>query len=442
VFVRPGIDQLKDIAEHAYEVLYRRRRVFAVVSAGLAFLLSLILLLQTPTYEASSLVLVKFGRELVYQSEVGKEQTVLTARDKATMINSEVAILHSRPVLEKVAETVGLPALYPDLGEAAAEVDAAPSDEKAQTLKLLHSQAAERLGESISTQALPDADVLSITFQHPDPITAETTIRELLDRFVEAHLEAYGTPAIAPFLERRVSEYEARLDASEKKLLEFETQHAAFALESPQTTLMQWRDETLKELTEVDNRIAAIRARHAEDAAAAEARNTLMNLQLEAEQLKGALRKDAVERIAVVQRFIASRKAEGEREVSASEQKKQALLAKLERTELELKEFPTLSAEYRSLRRERDADEEQYALYRRRLRDARLSSDMDREKIASISIIQPASTSPEPVWPPSKTASLPVVFVLSLVAGGLAAVLVDRYGGTGIPWLDEGSEPV
>ena len=99
-------------------MLRRRQRVFAIVAGGLASLLVLAILLQTSLFEASSLVLVKFGRELLYQSEVGKEQT-LTARDKQTMINSELAIVHSRPVLQKVARGVGLEKLYPDLAEAA-----------------------------------------------------------------------------------------------------------------------------------------------------------------------------------------------------------------------------------------------------------------------------------------------------------------------------------
>jgi uncharacterized protein involved in exopolysaccharide biosynthesis len=384
---------------------------------------------------------VKFGRELVYQTEVGAEQT-LTARDKETVINSELAILHSRPVLREVGRTVGLEKLYPDLGEAVAEAETAPASEsRDREIALLYAQAAERVGASLSAQGLPDADVLSISFQHADPIVAEATVTALVHRFLEAHLEAYGEGGMATFLDRRVASYLERLDASEKQLLEFETQHAAFALESPQTTLMQWRDEILQDLTEVENRMASVRMRHMEDAAVAEARNALMNLQLEAEQLVGGLREDAEARIQVVQRFIGGRRAEVEREVRILEEKTVQLQEQLAEIDRELVAFPTLSAEYRRLRRERDADEEQYATYQRRLRDARLSSDMDREKIASISIIQPASTGPDPVSPPSKALTIPIALLLSLVAGGLVAVLADRLGGTSVAWLDAPWKP-
>lgn len=435
---RPGIDELREIWDQAYEALLRRQRVFVAVAGSLAALLLLAILLQTPQFEASSLVLVKFGRELVYQSEVGKEQQTLSARDKATMINSELAILHSRPVLQSTAHAVGLERLYPDLAEAVAEVKAEGNladDDPA--LDIYYAQAAERLAASVSAQALPEADVMSVSFQHADPATAQVTVKELVNGFIEAHLEAYGAPAIAMFLDRRVTEYERRLDASEKRLQEFETAHAAFALESPQTTLMQWRDESIRQLSEAESQIAAIRARGHEDASTAQAHNERMRLQLEAEQLDGTLRKDTDQRIRTVEGFIAGRRAEVEREVGVFDRKKRDLEQRLTQIDLELKQLPTLSAEYRRLRRERDADEEQYATYRQRLRDARVSSDMDREKIASISIIQPASIAPEAVWPPSRMASIPFAVGLSLVFGALAAVLVERLGGTGIEWLDE-----
>ena len=58
-------------------------------------------------------------------------------------------------------------------------------------------------------------------------------------------------------LGRRVSDYEKRLDESEKRLQEFETAHAAFALESPQTTLMQWRGRRRTPLPQMLGRLSS-----------------------------------------------------------------------------------------------------------------------------------------------------------------------------------------
>ncbi len=431
---RPGIDQIREIAQGLLQLLQRQRGVFFAISALTGTGLLLAVLLQTPIYEATSLLLVKFGREVVYQPEVGGDKA-LSNRDKETVMNSELAILRSRPVMRKVVEAVGISVLYPDLGATLEELEQTEGAES--EVSLLRARAAERLNASITAQALPDADVLKLSMQHPDPLVAEQTVEALVDGFVEAHLTAYGEPEIVNFLDDRVAAYLDRLDESERRLQEFETAHAAFALESPQMTLMQWRDETLREISEVENQMAALRLRHLEDPTVTEAQSQLMHLQVEAEQLEGELLEDTKTRMTVVRRIIARRKAEVNRELAAMEEKHGLLLAKLEGTEGELRQFPTLSADYRRLRRERDADEQQYATYQQRLRDARLSAEMDSEKLASINVIQPASTAPAPVWPPSKTTSVPIALFLALVSGALAAVLVDRLGAEpGRPWLD------
>jgi uncharacterized protein involved in exopolysaccharide biosynthesis len=125
-------------------------------------------------------------------------------------------------------------------------------------------------------------------------------------------------------------------------------------------------------------------------------------------------------------------------ELAALEKKKETVQADLDRTVQELSEMPTLSARYRALVRQRDADEEQYRTYAKRLRDARISSEMDREKIASINVIEPATPSARPTWPPSKSLSIPVAIVLALLMGSIAAIVLDRFGPSGIAWLDGG----
>ena len=62
-----------------------------------ALVLITAIMLQTPLYESTALMLVKVGRELLYQPEIGAERS-FGARDKASVINSELAIVRSQPV--------------------------------------------------------------------------------------------------------------------------------------------------------------------------------------------------------------------------------------------------------------------------------------------------------------------------------------------------------
>jgi uncharacterized protein involved in exopolysaccharide biosynthesis len=439
---RSGFDQLGEIAEQTLALLRRQRRLFGAVSGGMLAALAIAILLQTPLYESTALMLVKFGRELVYQPEIGSDQSFAT-RDKETVINSELAILRSQPVIEGVVNQIGLEKLYPGLAEQLPQ--ATPGSELDEALArerwLLVAEATERLRLGLSAQALPDAEVLQVSFQHPDPIVAAETVNVLVDRFLDAHLSAFSEPEIVVFLTQRVEEYEQRLAESEGALREFEVAHPAFAFDSPQQMLLQSRDEQRAGLREIETQMASIRLRHLqEDGSGAEARTQLLALQVEASRLRGDAKREIEGQIQVVNRFIETRKREMGEELKLLENKIAPLQESLAKTESELAQLPTLSPENRRLRRDRDADEEQYRIYRRRLRDARLSGEMDQAKIASINVIQPASPSPRPVWPPSKAVSLTIAAVLALIAGGLAVALMDRIGPTGIAWLDPDPE--
>jgi len=435
-----GFEQLREIISDSVELLKRQKKVFFCVAGGLASVLSLFILVQTPLYESTALMLVKIGRELVYQQQIGAEQS-FASRNNQTVINSELAILRSLPVLEGVVRATGVEVLYPELGDALLAARAARTDPNVETRDetLLVAEVVERLRATVSTLALPEAEVLQVSYRHPDPIVAATTVNHLVDRFLEAHVNAFAQPEVANFLEQRVSEFEERLAEAERELREFETAHAAFALAAPQEALLGWSAEVRAQLETIETQTAEIRMSHMQnDAAVAEARSTLLALKVEASQLKGSALADSRNRIAVVQSFIRSRQAEVNAEIRRLEQKKAPLEERLAIIDGELAQLPAFSSEYRRLVRERDGDEEQYRTYGRRLRDARLSSEMDREKIASINVIQPGSPAARPVWPPKKGLSVVLAVVLSAIAGVLFLVLVEHVGPTGIAFLDEG----
>ena len=109
-------------------------------------------------------------------------------------------------------------------------------------------------------------------------------------------------------------------------------------------------------------------------------------------------------------------------------QKRAQLEQAHQKLEIEFAQLPNLSTRNRELRRERDAFEEQYSTYLKRLRDARLSHEMDAEKIASINVIQSAAPSPEPIWPLRRELALALGLLIAVAVAGLVATLVDTLG--------------
>jgi uncharacterized protein involved in exopolysaccharide biosynthesis len=435
----PGIDQVREVVGHAIGVVRARRKLFRGVFLGVAALLTATILLQTPLYESTSLMLVKFGRELVYRPEIGTDRSFVSP-DKAAVINSELAILRSRPVLEGVVREIGVPVLYPSMADDYAEAVKLRSEsgDESSAETLMIAEAAERLRLALTSQALPEADVIQVSIQHPDPIVAADAVNQLVEQFLDAHLSAFAQPEVVQFLEGRVSSFEDRLAESEQALRNFQSEHSAFALEDPYAVLIQQREQTRLLLNEIDNQKAAIRLRHMqEDASVGQARNQLLNLEVEASRREGRLLQETRAQIEVVKKFIAQRKAEVNGELQSLEAHRKVVEQELAEIELELKEMPALTSAYRGLASERDGDEEQYRTYRKRLHEARISSEMDRERIASINVIQRATPTPRPVWPPSKPVGVAVALVLALIAAVLTVIGLDRIGPVGVAWLDE-----
>jgi uncharacterized protein involved in exopolysaccharide biosynthesis len=438
---QPGFEQLREIIQRTIHELRRQRRAFLAVSGAIALLLGLAIALQTPLYRSTSLMLLKFGRELVYQPEIGVEQT-FAARDRQTVINSELAILRSQAVLEGAVREIGVEKVYPNLAEelATARREAQGAQESLPETMLV-ALAVERLRASFSTLALPETDVLQISYDHPDPIVAQQTVDALVDHFTVAHLSAYSQPEIVKFLAGRLEAYGEQLALSELLLRDFQLEHKSFALETPQTILLERHTALRARTEELDAQATQIRLSHLqEDLSVTQARSRLLALEEEVALLQGPAARDARSRIQVVQRFIAKRKSEVDGELQSLAKQRVVLEAELVEIDVALAKLPELGAEHRRLVRERDADEEQYRTYQRKLRDARLSSEMDRERIASINVIQRASVSPQAVWPPNKKISFGLAGLLAILAGGLAVLVLNRLGPVGIPRLDGSSE--
>ena len=420
-----SLGRIEARAKDIYSLVQRQSRLFTVVFAGTAILMGALVAMQTPVFESTALLLVKVGRELIYTPQVG-DQKAMASRDKQTVINSELAIMRSEPVIASVVSGVGLDKLYPDLAE---QLPAASEDPAAQqAAAVIQAKAVARLRESLVVLALPDADVLQVSFRHPDGAIAQSAVNTLIDRFTEAHLGAFGEPEVVRFLEDRVETYRGSLDTAEGQLRAFELQHPVFADDLPQAALEKRVQDLRAQIAAIDAQVTQVKLSAVGDnTALGQAQRERLALEMEAARVKGRLRDSADKRIDVVKSFISARRGELDAQVGALQAQRSEFQKELAKAEGERTQLPTLSSQYRDLRRERDALEEQYNTYQKRLRDARVSHEMDNEKIASISVFQKATLAPEAVWPLPPMLGGVVVVVLAALIGALAATVADYY---------------
>jgi uncharacterized protein involved in exopolysaccharide biosynthesis len=412
----------REVLQKAYQRWSLSLSIFALVFG----LVAVFTALQTPTYEASSLLLVKsLGREFMSRAHVGDETFV--PRNREAVIHSELQILRLRDVIGGVISAMGLERLYPDLAKSSE-----PEDRRLE-------KATASFGGDLFAEVLGKTDVIRVAFQHEDPAVAAEALNLLVDRFKGKHLEAFSEPEAAVFLEGKAVEYLTALTSAEERLKSFQSEHEAFALKDPDAYLLRQRTDLNENLRTIQGDIAAARRQHAqEDPAIQRAKTELLDLQLKEQDLRAGYRgtrrelEDTREKIALVKAFIDSRTREGaqrhQEELELLENQKLQIEDRLAHVQSELKGLSRLTAEYRTLSRDVEVKEQNYRAFVGRAEEARVSAEMDVEKIANISVIEKAVPPMDPVRPRK---------VLNLAAGvsvGAALALLLPFLIPPLPW--------
>jgi uncharacterized protein involved in exopolysaccharide biosynthesis len=410
-------------------MLWRRRfaalTLFLLANLGAA----LATLLSTPLFEASSTLLIKFGRESVYRPESGGERGVVVTRNREAMINSEIQILRSSDVVRAVVDEMGVEKLYPGLLRE-------PS--QGTPLEWI---AVARVLASLRAAAVPETDVIEVGFKHPDPDVAAQAVNLIVERFKEKHLEAFAEPEATKFLEEKAESARGHLEQAEQQLKAFQVEHPEFSLEQRDELVIRERAQLIAEVGDVENQIASAQQQGMrEDPIVGRAKTQLLDLQLQEQKLLNTHSDQSRQvanvrrEIARVQEFLAKQQAATDSQqlgtLGLLKQRKAQLEQRIAALDERLRAMPELAYQYRNLTREVDSRQDTYQRYLKRLEDARTSEEMDRQKIANIRVIQKAQIPLAPVSPnPMLNLAVGVVLGLALAAGGV--LLLEQIAPSG-----------
>jgi capsular polysaccharide biosynthesis protein len=149
--------------------------LFTTVISGGTFLL-------TPVYEAKASLLVKLWKEDSSRLGVGTGNSGLNLTfSQDELANTEIQVLTSRELAEKVITSLTLKQIYPDLA--------------VKTTRNLSPMAAavESFGNSLKVTGVRKSNVISISFQHNDPKIAARAVNLLVEAFKEKILPCTAT---------------------------------------------------------------------------------------------------------------------------------------------------------------------------------------------------------------------------------------------------------
>jgi uncharacterized protein involved in exopolysaccharide biosynthesis len=397
---------------------------FLVIAIGV----TLFALRLPKTYEAKSVLLVKFGREFLSRPEAGSgtDRSALSIRPE-TIIRGELSVLTSRDLSSKVVSALGPENIYPGLAK------------NAGTERLGMEAALRSFEESLSVTVAPGSSLIQVAFTHKDPVVAAKAVNMLVDLFKEKHLEVFSTTSTS-FLEAQLGTYGKRLKESESNLATFKRKHGVISFDEQKSALLAQRSAldvnlrtTQNQISELEHKIAFIKSPQWSTDTQPEARTQLLALQQREQELlqKYAESSRMVQNIRKemqVVRDVAQGNSENIRNVEISKTmgeltvlraKADGLRRDLGHIDGEVRTLDAQGNELQNIKRDAAQQERNYQTYTQKLEESLILDDMDRQKMVAISVIEKAT---DTMTPKKSRFSKKILILMGLIGGGFAGL--------------------
>ncbi|MEW5801023.1 MAG: Wzz/FepE/Etk N-terminal domain-containing protein [bacterium] len=257
-------------------VIFKHKGKIVLVFLTVFALAVLVISMQKPVYVSTAKILVKEGREnSTPTTAVMDVPERIMDTTRLEDINSEIEILRSRLLAEKVVEKLGY-----DLTSSSADTGQAPArsaisqilSNSIQALKNLLSHlfpsplltssplspfesAVLTIQRHLAVQLVENSNVIQVSFSSPDPRVTVDVINTLLDFYLDHHLLVHKTPGAYQFFSDQAIEFQQKLEDSEKRLEEFKKRSSLAELDLQREILLRQKGEYESGLEQVESSI-------------------------------------------------------------------------------------------------------------------------------------------------------------------------------------------
>jgi uncharacterized protein involved in exopolysaccharide biosynthesis len=219
-----------------------------------------------PIYTASSEIIVKLGREHFFVPTSTDEAFRPTISfSSLEQINSEMELIKSRPLIEKVVHAIGPTVIYEEFVEEKPgmlkslqlqskkffEKFKFKKQESGQEKKIGLSKADRavlNIQDNLDVKAIKNSRVIQIDFKHKDPQITAIVVEKLVDAYLEQRPHIYKNPQSNAFFQEQADILKDKIDKTEKALKDFREQYNIIALDEERTLLLQRKAELQSEL--------------------------------------------------------------------------------------------------------------------------------------------------------------------------------------------------
>ena len=460
-----GSDRLPTLRDIATPIFRRPKLVlftFLVLVGGTL----LGVLLSPKDYEAKMKILVK--RERVDAAVTPGRDAVMSNPGGVTEeeLNSEVELLKSRDLLEKVVATCNLQgSLSSHFWGRLIPASAAGENDDGQDNGKQISLGVQALENKLQIEPLKKTDLIQITYDSPDPQLAARVLRTLGNLYLEKTVEVHRPPGAFEFFQSESQHYDQELQIAEAQLAKFdhdkgvadpqlEKQIALQKLSEFQATFNQTQvaiKETEKRTRVVEDQLASTPAQTVSQVRSSEnpylmqqLKTTLLDLELKRTALLEKFEPDyrPVQEVQkqieeTIDTITKAQNSPDREETTDRNPSYEWLRSELTKSNAELASLHARAAETQSvirqyrerlgvidvngaaqenLLREVKEAEGNDLLYKQKREEARIGDALDRQRIVNVAIAEAATVPALPTRPH---------WALTLLAGLLLACLVS-----------------
>jgi uncharacterized protein involved in exopolysaccharide biosynthesis len=468
-----GEAELRATIARLRSLIKRRRRTFAFVFVVAALAIQAVAFAWPGKYQADAAILMQKTR-LASGVDADPKQptTVVTGTVSEEEVNSEVAVLTSRQVLERTMLATGLDKIplpwY-------LRVIFAPIRAYERAYSWAHDtpyptpaqRALQGMADSISVQRLKESNILVVSYRSGSPEFSEIVLNELLKHYLDWHVSVHRQMDVQPFftmqaetLNQEVTKIQTELQALKAtvNVADFATERE-IALRSDALL----REESLmlnRQLVELDAKLAAVRRSAAVDDGWTRTstttkpssqvmdglRNQILQLELEQVKLEARYTESSPLVREVRAKLVTARRTLEEERTLVSEESTTGLnpvLVTLQQDTARLTADRAGVSERRGIIERQIADsrerievldqkgaeaerlalqlqsaKDRYLMYLDRTEKARVDAALDQSRVANVAVVQQASAPPKPVSPKRLTT------LIVAIGGGFAIALL------------------
>jgi uncharacterized protein involved in exopolysaccharide biosynthesis len=445
-------------------VLFRHKKKIIAFFICTVVLVSVATLLMKKTYESTAQVLIRLGRENTTLDPTVTIGTALNiSESRENEINSEMEVIKSREIAEKVVKAIGIDRILNRKPEKT-------SNKLLTTLDslTLRESAVLAITKNLTAEVVKKTNVINITFDSHDPKTAQDVITYLIGFYQEKHMAIFRPSGSYGFFEKQTDTLNEQLNDREDSLRSLKNSTGIASIEPQRTDLLSRISALQLESEQVNADLVASGAKirnlqkSLEDlpriineqkmAGTAQSSSELLRTQLNELKVKkqelGTKYSDSSRTVTDIQRQIDetstllnkeefnNSRSTAAREIQmnllAEQSNFSGLSAKarsihlvLESARGELTKFNNNAVGISRLERQQDLGENNYRKYTENLEQSRIDGALKAGNMSNIAIIQ-AATFPIKPLKPRKLYNLALGILLGLF-GGLSLAFIAEF---------------